>query len=289
MNNNIIVGYDGSPSAHAATTWALEEATRTGAAVELLYADRYPLWQPAASMVPSPGGRPESYVREVIDPMLDRAATAARQSHPLVTVTTATVRAHPAAALVERSAEAGLVVLGGHSHSALTGLFGSVTGPVSARAHCPVVVVRGQSAPDGPVVAGVDDTASATAVLTFAADQAAARKAPLHVIRAWQPVSGLWERTPMDTHTVTTAEREPFDTLVTLIRDDYPDLDIEVHAVVDHPAEALTRAGTTAQLLVVGAQRHGSLHGLLPGSVSRHLLHHAGCPLAVVPDPLGQS
>ncbi|MEU4689879.1 universal stress protein [Actinoplanes sp. NPDC023714] len=279
MNKKIIVGYDGSSASHAAMTWALDEATRTANPVELVYVDEYPIWQPAASMVPSPGGRPQSYTGEVIEPMLERAATAAAQSHPLVTVTTAIVPAYVVPALVERSARASLVVLGGDGRAAAA---------VSGRAHCPVVVVRGEPAAAGPVVAGVDDSAVAAEVLAFAAEQAAALKAPLHIIRAWKPVTGLWEQSAMDAHTVTAAEREPFDTMVTLIRDTYPDLEVEAEALVESPARALTHAGATAQLLVVGARRRGPLRGALAGSVSRHLLRHAGCPVAVVPDRIGR-
>jgi nucleotide-binding universal stress UspA family protein len=144
--------------------------------------------------------------------------------------------------------------------------------------------VRGDPGPAAPVVAGVDDSAEATTVLAFAAGQAAARKVPLHVIHAWKPVTGLWERTPMDAHLVTAGEREPFDNLVTLIRDTYPDLEVEAEAVVEHPAGALTRAGASAQLLVVGVSGRGPWRGLLMGSVSQHVVRHADCPVAVVHD-----
>ncbi|MFC7530085.1 universal stress protein [Actinoplanes sp. GCM10030250] len=282
MNNKIIVGYDGSSYAHNTLSWALDEAARTGASVELVYADEWPILAPAASMVPSPALRPDSYVVDVIDGTLEHAVASAKKTQPLVSVTARTVRAYAATALVNLSRQARLVVVGARGHSAVVGLLGSVSSAVSAHAHCPVVVVRGEAAATAPVVAGVDGSASASPVLTFAAEQAAERKVPLHVIRTWQPVTGLWERTPMATNTVTDHEREPFDTLVTVVRDTFPDLSIQAEATVAHPAAALTLASTHAQLLVVGSRGHGAVSGLLLGSVSQHLLRHAECTIAVV-------
>jgi nucleotide-binding universal stress UspA family protein len=282
VQKQIIVGYDGSDYAHAALLWALDEASRSGAAVGLVHADEWPILAPAASMVPSPELRPESYAAEVIDSTLDRAVAAAKAIQPLVEVTAKTVRAHAASTLIGLSRTARLIVLGGHGRSAVAGMFGSVSAAVSAHAHCPVVIVRGETAAAAPVVAGVDGSAQASQVLAFAAEMAYTRKAPLRVLRAWPPVTGLWEETPMVTRTVTEHEREPFDTLVTDVRDAFPDLTIQAEAVVAHPAAALTRAGSGAQLLVVGSRGHGAVTGLLLGSVSQHLLRHSPCPVAVV-------
>ncbi|MBB4753609.1 universal stress protein [Actinoplanes lobatus] len=289
MQKRIIVGYDGSSWSDDALTWALEEAEHTGEPVELVHADEWPVLAPAASMVPSPDLSPELYVERIIESTLDRAVETARTTHPLVPLTTTTVRAHAATALIDRSRHARLLVLGGRGHSAVAGLFGSVSAAVTAHAHCPVVVIRGAQSATGPVVAGVDDTAAAPAVLVFAAEQATMLKAPLHVIHAWPPVTGIWAETPMATWTITAQEREPFDTEVTVIRDTFPNLRIEAEAVVEHPAAALTRASDGAQLLVVGSRGRGAVRGLLLGSVSQHLLRHSACPVAVVHDSLAMS
>jgi nucleotide-binding universal stress UspA family protein len=282
MQREIIVGYDGSPPSRAALLWALDEAARTGASVELVYVDGSPVLVPAARLIQSPPPQPDSYLTEVVNGTLERAVSTAKKTQPLVDVTARTVRAHPATALIDLSRQARLIVLGGTGHSAVAGLLGSVSTAVSAHAHCPVVIVRGAPAADAPVVAGIDGSASAATVLTFAAEQAHARKVPLRVIRAWPPVTGLWEESPMVTSTVTDHEREPFDALVTTVRDTFPDLTIETETTVAHPAQTLTDASHHTQLLVVGSRGHGAVTGLLLGSVSQHLLRHSACPVVVV-------
>jgi nucleotide-binding universal stress UspA family protein len=283
VQRGIIVGYDGSPPSQAALLWALNEAAHTASTVELVYVDGSPILVPAARLIPSPP--PDSYRTEVVNGTLERAVATAKKTQPLVDVTARTVWAHPATALIDLSRQARLIVLGCSGHSAVAGLLGSVSTAVSAHAHCPVVIVRGEPAANSPVVAGVDGSASAARVLTFAAEQAYARKATLRVIRAWPPVTGLWEESPMVTSTVTDQERAPFDALVTTVRDTFPDLTVETDATVGHPAETLTLASDHAQLLVVGSRGHGAISGLLLGSVSQHLLRHSACPVVVVHPP----
>jgi nucleotide-binding universal stress UspA family protein len=284
VQQKIVVGYDGSSFSHAALAWALDEADRSATPVELVHADEWPVLAPAAGMVPAPALRPESYADEVITGTMNRAVAEAQRTHPLVDVSATTVRAHATAVLVERSGNAHLMVLGVRGRSLVSGLFGSVVSAVTARAHCPVVVVHGDPPADAAVVAGVDDSATAPAVLAFAAQQAMARKVPLRIIHARPPVTGQREATP----TVTGAERQPFDEMVTLVRDTYPDLRIDADALAEHPAAALTTASAEAQLLVVGTRGRGAWRGLLLGSVSQHILRHAACPVAVVHDPVDQ-
>lgn len=278
----IIVGYDGSPDAHTAATWALEHAALTGAPVEFLYAFEEPFWMPAASMVPAPAVRPTDELERAMNAKLDEIVSAAGQTHPTVITHATTVRAFAGLTLIDRSSQAGLIVVGSRGHSAVAGLLGSVSVAVTAHAHCPVVVARGDAAVNGPVLVGVDGSPASPDVLAFAAEQAALRKAALRVIRAWAPLTGLWENSPLVTRSVTAEERKPFDDQVADLRAAFPEMDISADAVVEHPAGALASASTTAQLLVVGSRGRGSVRGLLLGSVSQHLLRHAACSVAVV-------
>jgi nucleotide-binding universal stress UspA family protein len=117
----IIVGYDRSTDARAAATWALDEASRTGALVELFYAYEcaFALDQAAARETDlhviracdaAVAGRWESgpMVTEAVlageRARLDDLVDGWRKKFPDVTVTTEVVEDHPAAALIRAGA-----------------------------------------------------------------------------------------------------------------------------------------------------------------------------------------
>jgi nucleotide-binding universal stress UspA family protein len=64
----------------------------------------------------------------------------------------------------------------------------------------------------------------------------------------------------------------------------YPDVHVTRVVVHDKPSSALLAHATTAQLVVVGTRGRGAFRGLVLGSTSQHLLHHAPCPVTVVRD-----
>jgi nucleotide-binding universal stress UspA family protein len=278
----IVVGYDRSPEARAAGAWALDEAARTGALVEFLYAYEWPIWAPAASMVPAPAVWPDGETDRAIKDALDDAVADARNSHPGVPTKVSIVHASAALTLIERSAEASLVVIGSRGYSQIAGLLGSASVAVSAHAHCPVIVVRGDAARTGPVVVGVDDSPSAQLALGFAFEEADSRGVALRVIRAWTPVAGIWEDRGVVIESVTAAQRLELGELIIGWRNKFPDVKATEEVVVDHPANALALASTTAQLLVVGSRGRGTIRGTLLGSVSQHLLRQSACTVAVV-------
>lgn len=65
-------------------------------------------------------------------------------------------------------------------------------------------------------------------------------------------------------------------------RETYPGVPVERRLVRGDTRKALIEASGSARILVVGARGRGGFKGLLLGSVSQAMLHHARCPVVVV-------
>ena len=66
-------------------------------------------------------------------------------------------------------------------------------------------------------------------------------------------------------------------------RQDYPDVRVSSSVIAAHATEGLLEESAGQALLVVGARTHHPVLGSLLGSVSQGVLHHARCPVAVIP------
>jgi nucleotide-binding universal stress UspA family protein len=60
--------------------------------------------------------------------------------------------------------------------------------------------------------------------------------------------------------------------------------EVSVIVVTGDPAEELIKASSDADMLVVGSRGNGGFARLLLGSVSSKVMHHAACPVTVVPE-----
>ncbi len=163
-------------------------------------------------------------------------------------------------------------------------LVGSVAAAVATHATCPVVVVHGTDRPAvGPVVVGVDGSPVSEDALAFAFDAAATRRVPLVAVRCYEPpVFYPDSAIVVDWEAVHTEEQEVLAERLAGWGERYPDVPVERVVVQGVPAAVLVEQSETAQLVVVGSHGHGSLAGLILGSVSRAVLHRAHCPVAVV-------
>ena len=61
--------------------------------------------------------------------------------------------------------------------------------------------------------------------------------------------------------------------------------EIEARPIEGPAASVLVDVAKGADLLVLGTRGHGGFSGLLLGSVSQQVSHHAPCPLVLVPHP----
>lgn len=282
-SEEILVGYDGSADATVALNWALDEADRSGRPVRLAYVFE---WLTAVGWVGpgvAPGIWPDDTARREVEELVRSAAAKAAADRPGRTVHGEVFDGPPAMVLQERSAEAGMLVLGSRGHGGFAGLLaGSTAVSVAAHAHCPVVVVRdGQAATSGPVVVGVDGSASSLRALGFAVERAAQRDVPLRVLRAWGPPGDRWVP-GFDPQEAAATERAAAEQELAQWRKTFPDVPVELRVPPGNPAALLVEASREAQLVVVGSRGRGGLRGMLLGSVSQQLIHHSRCPVAVV-------
>lgn len=286
--NEILVGVDGSDTALAAVEWATEEAARRGLPLRIVYADAP--WLYDTPVDPRLGA-----VREWLltggGELLDRALAAARDRDPDVPVTAETVTGHVARVLLERSAGARMLVLGGRGAGAATGLLlGSSTLQVVTHTTVPAVVVRHpEFAVRGEVVVGADGSAAGEPALAFAFEEAALRRARLRVLHVWShPAAGRFGAVrPFagDLESIAEEELRGVEKSMSACQSRFPGVEVVTEMVHGRPARILAGASARADLLVVGTRGRGGFTGLLLGSVSHALLHHAHSPLAVVPPP----
>ncbi|MFC7656789.1 universal stress protein [Pseudonocardia benzenivorans] len=166
-------------------------------------------------------------------------------------------------------------------------LLGSVALALAGRSHCPVAVVRDAAAAGhAPVVVGVDDSADRDDILRLAFTEAAAHGSALVVVHAWNATKLDPLALPLlDWSLVESACDELVAGWVAPWEKEFPEVPVRRVFVRDGAAGALTRLSENAREVVVGSRGRGAIRGFLLGSVSRALVHHAHCPVVVVPAP----
>jgi nucleotide-binding universal stress UspA family protein len=261
MGEHILVGVDGSPACLAAVELASYEARLRGRPLLLI----------------NVGGPVQS-----LPLALERAAAV----EPEVKVTGEVLTGDPATRLIEASGDALLLIVG---HRGADGfqelLLGSVAGKLAAHARCPVMVARGRAGGDD-VVVGVDGSAAADPAIGFAFAEADLRHAPVLALHA---ATGPQFSGPSDAlvYDWCAEEARAVGLLYHAVaewHERHPDLLVQRRVRWAAPGESLLKASRSAQLVVVGRRGRGGFLGLRLGSVGQALLHHAACPVAVVPD-----
>ena len=138
------------------------------------------------------------------------------------------------------------------------------------------------------VVVGVDGSEGSHRALRWAAAEATARDDALELVHAWERPQayaplGLGAY-PIDPEPIQQAAKELLDDLVAKARALAPEIEVRGSLVEGAPVPALLEAARTADLLVVGSRGHGGFASLLLGSVSQQVVHHAPCPVVIVPE-----
>jgi len=139
------------------------------------------------------------------------------------------------------------------------------------------------------IVVGIDGSHNASHALEWAMTEAGMRHADLTVVTVNSVIEGYWSRQPVtmpgDDEKVVEA-RELAETAVAKVASDLGDrqpASVQVVAKNGFPAQALIEASQDADLLVVGSRGGGGFTALALGSVTNQVVHHAKCPVVVVP------
>lgn len=281
----IVVGVDGSEPALRAVGTAAVQARLLGCRLEVVHAFIWPELRGPA--VPTPAWLPGAGLQASAERTVDEAVRRAQETAPGVAVSGAVVPGAPEPVLLRASVRAALVVVGDRGLGGFTGLLlGSVAVELASRARCPVVVVRGRSEPTGPVVLGVDGGALRETVADLALSWAAANGLTLRAVHA------VPDGRPRDLGAAGEQDRrwssdpatvpEEF-SAVEVRRRTRPAVEVERAVRSGDARRVLVRESKDASLVVVGSRGRGGFDGLLLGSVSHAALHHAACPVAVVP------
>ena len=131
------------------------------------------------------------------------------------------------------------------------------------------------------IVVGVDGSEQSLAALDWAITEARLRRGEVRLVTAWYypPLASTVGYGVIDDTFKKDAEQELAKALT-----DVADAGVAVtgQVVENSPATALLDAARDADLLIVGSRGHGGFTGLLLGSVSSQVIHHAHCPVLVV-------
>ncbi|WP_031524645.1 universal stress protein [Streptomyces sp. NRRL F-5123] len=277
MAKPLTVGVDGSDASLRALDWAVDEAARLELPLRILHAslwDRYV--RPAPRLAAVRPGQPAAD-----EAVVDAARERATRLGPGVPLTVQDVPDDPFGALLRAAPEAYALVVGNRGRGELTDvLLGSVGLTVAGRAPCPVVVVRGRDANVagrfGRVTLGVGGPDDAADAVRFAFRTARARGARVEAVHAWRSPDG-------DAGGGRAGAERVVDDALRDARREHPGVAVHASTAEAKARTPLLAASASSDLLVVGARRRDGAVGLHLGPVNHALLHHADCPVAVVP------
>ncbi len=286
MTGPVVVGLDGSPASMTAAWWAAREATDRKLPLVLLHS-----WttQPLNVPIPQEAHAKQRYGQDV----LRRTEAELLHRHGDLALTTELVATPAAQALLERGANASMLVLGSRGLGSVASfLLGSISLHVLGLAPCPAVAVRSgdptveagighpAAADRDEVVVGLQEpTPAGDPLLEFAFAAAAVRGARVRAVRAL-PLSSLVARSDED---IEAQERARLADSLAPWREKFPDVPVVEQVAAGPAAQVLLPAAARGCLTVVGRRRHPSHLTWKLGPVAHAALHHVPCPVAVVP------
>ncbi|MGW0188950.1 universal stress protein [Streptomyces sp. NPDC003362] len=287
MSSLVTVGVDGSEQSLDAVAWAAREAEYRDAGLRVVNAVSDP---PAVAWDPVLARAATDRLRVDAEQLLADAEARARSVAPEIDVSGVVLHGDPLTVLEAQSLSSQLVVVGSRGLGGFKSLLlGSTAIGLAAHGRCPVLVVREPVEPSGPILLGVDGSPAGAAAVRFAMEAAAARGARVVALHAWTNWNAPMPR-PHDPDepyanppgSLAAAEERLLTEALAGTGERYPDVKVEHRTVHGPTRPALIEASRSARLTVVGSRGRGGFSGLLLGSVSQAVLHHASSPVAVV-------
>ncbi|MEU5101299.1 MULTISPECIES: universal stress protein [unclassified Streptomyces] len=284
----VTVGLDGSPESLAAARWAADEAERRELALRLLHA-----WILLSPPTPdSPAADDQNYWAKRI---VHDAHMELGRRHPDLPIAEEMVAEEAETALLDAAARSRMLVLGSRGMEPLASFFlGDISLYVVGRAERPVVLVRaGEAAEERPsevrereVVVGLSLHGPQDNLLEFAYVTAFTRGVPLRAIHGrGLPVQAFvpWGVDPGIARDVAEKAQRELDEVLRPWRERFPRVRVIDEVRLESPAQAVVRAASGSGLLIIGRRRHRAALAPRLGPVVQAAVHHATCPVAVVP------
>jgi nucleotide-binding universal stress UspA family protein len=302
-----VVGVDGSEHGQCALVWAAREAQRRRRPLHIVTAYSVPIFA-ASGLDGGYATVDDSVIREGAEAIARQALE--KVSTYDIDASSSVENGDAAGVLLEMSGSAELLVVGTRGRGGFVGrLLGSVSSALPAHAKCPTVTVplfcadrlgettedrrikaeqakAGHRQVENVVVVGVDGSEQARVAVLEAADQAVRLGAALRVVCAVPQYSGslAWVPAPMDRKALFDDIRVTLDAGMAWLRSHYPRLQADYELKDGSPVDVLVEESRHVELVVVGTRGRGGFTGMLLGSTSDGVLHHAKGPVMVVPD-----
>jgi nucleotide-binding universal stress UspA family protein len=283
----VLVGVDESPECRRALVWGAEEASRRHVPLRLVHAFGVPEACYGETLPPREwlaSRRAES--RAVLRAALDTAVLVDAG----LDVSTESCLDSPIPVLLAGSETAGLVVLGTSGRTVLgEALLGSTAAALAAHGRSPFTVVRGRDgrAMGEPVVVGVDGSPANGPALELAFEEASLRGAQLVAVHTFSDANSAQvfgaSRAEFGFEPLRDSETRVLAEALAGWREKYPEVTVRRVLRRDRPRRQLLDWSAMAQLVVVGSRGRGGFSGLILGSTSYALIHHASCPVLVTP------
>jgi nucleotide-binding universal stress UspA family protein len=303
----IVVGVDGSDHSQCALVWAAREAERRRRPLHIVTAYSVPIFA-ASGLDGGYATVDDSVIREGAEAILRQAVDKVAPYN--IDVDASVENGDASGVLLEMSESAELLVFGTRGRGGFVGrLLGSVSSALPAHSKCPTVTVPlvcadrlgetttdkhvraeqaklGRQPVENVVVVGVDGSEQARVAVLEAAAQAERMGAKLRVVCAVPQYSGslAWVPAPMDREALFADIRVQLEAGSAWLKSHYPNLTVETQLLDGSPVDVLVEASKHVELVVVGTRGRGGFAGMLLGSTSDGVLHHAKGPVLVVPD-----